>query len=149
MQLHHPDAGFGWYLSGGIFVSQISVSVGSEFVADTLSDWIDGVLEQHGEEVSAAGGLLGIHDWRLMRKYTSRARSIWFERMKRRPRQYLRRAVVVVGDTPLLKMAVAGANLMATLSLVGEVELAHDIQAVLHRHSIARPSVGPATAGAR
>jgi hypothetical protein len=59
--------------------------------------------------------------------------------MKRRPARYLRRAVVVVGDSPLLKMAVAGAHLMATLSLVGQVELAHDIDEVLRRHPLRRP----------
>ena len=34
-------------------------------------------------DIADAGGLLGIHDWRRLRSYTSDARTLWFSRMKR------------------------------------------------------------------
>ena len=139
-QFHDPDVGYAWYVLGGSMVTQINVPDGNEFVANTLSDWIDAVLADHADEVAQAGGLLAVHDWRLLCSYSSRARTTWYERMKQRPKNYLRRAVVVVGDTPLLKMAVAGARLMATLSLVGDVELAHDIDKVLAQYPLRRPA---------
>jgi len=41
-----------------------------------------------------------------------------FERMKKRPKGYLRKAIVIIADNPLLKMAVAGGNLLAAISLM-------------------------------
>jgi hypothetical protein len=139
--LYDPDAGFAWYTGSGILITQVCAERGTAPVATILSNWIDETLASHREEIAQSGGLFAVHDWRQVRRYDSAARSVWFERMKKRPKGYLRKAIVIIADNPLLKMAVAGGNLLAAISLDGhtKVELASDIHAVMRQHSLMPP----------
>lgn len=142
VQYADPDVGFAWYAGNGTIVTQICVTHGTAPGVTVVSDWIDLLLEAHREELAQAGGMLGIHDWRRVSKYDSDARKIWLERIQRRPKGYLRKAVVIVADNPLLKMAIAGANMLVAVASRGEgqIELATNAYEVLRKYGVQAPA---------
>ena len=137
-----PDVGFAWYVGNGAIVTQVCATVGTARCATVVSDWIDKLLEAHGTDISNAGGLLGIHDWRRIQKYESEARTIWFARILRRPKGYLRKAVVITADNPLLRMAIAGGNLLMAVKRSSEarIETATNAYEVLRAYEIPIPT---------
>ena len=136
LQFSDPDVGFAWYVGKGIIVTQASATHGTVRVATVVSDWIDELRERHHEEFDRFGGVLGIHDWRRIRTYESDARKVWVERINKRPPGYLRKAVVIVGDSPLLKMAVAGANMFLAVASRndGRIEVATNVYQILNKY---------------
>jgi len=141
IQFTDPEVGFAWYLSPGILVTQATTAHASGRVAVVLSDWVDLVRERHHEELSRCGGMLGIHDWRRFRSYASEARRTWMQRIQRRPKGYLRKGVIIIADSPLIKMAVAGANMVVTLASRGDsqFEIATSATQVLREYNLRPP----------
>lgn len=141
IQCSDIDVGFAWYAGNGIIVTQITGVYGSARVATVLSDWIDLLLDTHNAEIADAGGMLGIHDWRRVKKYDSDARRIWIDRIRQRPKGYLRKAVVIVSDNPLLKMAIAGVNMIVSVASRGEgqIEIATNAYEVLRKYDVQTP----------
>lgn len=144
IQFFEPEIAYAWYTHGATFVTQALIVSTNVYVVSILNDWLDDVTRTHREEIERAGGLLAIHDWRRIRKYDSASREAWFARMRARPSNYLRKAIVVVGDAPLLKMALAGANLLTALHLKSQVQIASNCYQVLREHGVIRPGE-PAT----
>jgi len=125
-------------------VGQVSGTHGTARMASVFSDWLDEVVATHELEIAQAGGFVAIHDWRQLTGYDSEARRIWLGRMGERAKRhpgYLRKAVVIIADNPLLKMAVAGGNLVATLASRGksQVEIATNAVEVLARYQVRPP----------
>jgi hypothetical protein len=141
VQLSDPDVGFGWYTSSGTLVTQALPSHATSRVSEVLSNWVDLVLEAHREEIDRCGGLLGIHDWRRFRSYDSEARRNWMQRIQRRPKGYLRKGVIIIADNPLIKMAVAGANMIVSLASGGHsnFEIATNATQILHKYDVRPP----------
>jgi len=142
VQMSDPDVGFAWYAGNGTIVTQATTIRGTAHAATVLSDWIDQLLEANRTEIAQAGGLLGIHDWRRIQKYESAARKIWVERIHQRPRGYLRKAVVVIADNPLLKMAIAGANLFVAVASrdQGQIEVSTNAYETLRKYGVRTPT---------
>jgi|GEM_PF-1581168 len=142
VQLSHPEVGFAWYTSSATLVTQALPSHATERIAEVLSDWVDFVLERHRKEIQQCGGLLGIHDWRRFRSYDSEARQKWQQRIERRPKGYLRKGIIIVANNPLIKMAVAGANMVVSLASGGhsQFEIATNAFEVLRKYEVRRPS---------
>jgi hypothetical protein len=143
IQLSDPDVGFAWYTSAATLVTQATPAHATPYAADVLSNWVDLVLERHHEEIKHYGGLLGVHDWRRFRSYDSEARRRWLQRIERRPKGYLRKGVIIVSDSPLLKMAVAGANMVVALASGGDsqFEIATNALQTLQKYDVRRPMV--------
>jgi len=141
LQFSDPDVGFAWYTHAATLVTQATPTHATSYAADVLSNWVDQVLESHHEEINHYGGLLGIHDWRRFRSYDSEARRRWLQRIERRPKGYLRKGVIIVLDNPLLKMAVAGANMAVALASGGEsqFEIATNALQTLQKYDVRRP----------
>jgi hypothetical protein len=141
IQCSDPEIGFAWYAGQGIIVTQITGTHGTARAATVLSDWIDELLDSNASDLAKYGGMLGIHDWRRVLKYDSAARKVWYARIHRRPKGYLRKAVVIVADNPLLKMAVAGANMAIAVASRGEgqIEVATNAQAILSKYCVTAP----------
>ncbi|HEY5961995.1 MAG TPA: hypothetical protein VIV60_35800 [Polyangiaceae bacterium] len=139
IQFSNPEVGFAWYVSPGILVTQATAVHANGRIAAVLSDWVDLVLEAHREEFSRCGGMLGIHDWRRFRSYDSDARRLWMERIRRRPKGYLRKGIIIVGQSPLIKMAVAGANMIVTLATGGQFEIATNASQVIREYDVRPP----------
>jgi hypothetical protein len=141
LHLSDPDVGFAWYAGAGTVVTQVITSHGTARAATVVSDWIDELRERYATDLENAGGLLGIHDWRRLRKYDSSARQIWVDRIRRRPKGYLRKAVVIVNDNPLLKMAVAGVNLFVAVASrdQGQIEITTNAYEALRKYGIRSP----------
>jgi hypothetical protein len=76
-----------------------------------------------------------------VRKYDSSARQIWVDRIHRRPKGYLCKVVVIVVDNPLLKMAVAGANLLVAVASrdQGQIEITTNAYETLRKYGIRAP----------
>jgi hypothetical protein len=142
IQFSDPEVGYAWYTASATLVTQALPTHASARVSDVLSDWVDLVLQRHREEINRHGGLLGIHDWRRFRSYDTEARRRWLQRIQCRPKGYLRKGVIVIADSPLIKMAVAGANMIVTIASGGEsqFEIATNALQVLHKYDVRRPS---------
>jgi hypothetical protein len=139
-QRYDEAYGFLWYCGGGLLVSQTVVDHGTVEAAHAYHDTADQVLATCAEDMERSGGLYVIHDLRQLRTYDAAARKVWQERMRRRGRGYLRGSTVVVREaSPLLKMAVQGVNMMASLNLGSRIELSTDLSAVLRKHRVAPP----------
>jgi hypothetical protein len=135
-----PHYGYVWYLGQGLIVSHITVAHGSSDAACAYHDFEEAVLADHAAEVRAAGGIFVIHDWRAMESYDASARVVWQERMRQRPKGYLRGSVVCVARAnALLKMAVQAANVVASVTHGAKVELTTDLVTTLRNHGAERP----------
>jgi hypothetical protein len=127
-----PRYGYAWYCGQALIVSHITVSHGTEAAATAYHDFESSVLRDHAAEVAEYGGIFVIHDWRAMVTYDAGARRIWQDRMQSRKKGYLRGSVVcLTRATPLLRMAVQAANLVASVTHGAKVELTTDIDAAL------------------
>ena len=142
IQLNDPDVGFAWHVGNSTIVTQISSDHGTAHTATVLSDWLDQLVARHKAEIESGNGLIAIHDWRKVKRYDSAARVIWFERMKQRPKGYLRKAVVITADNPLLKMAIAGGNLILAVLSGSQptIELATNAYEVLRKYQVKAPT---------
>ena len=125
-----------------MLVSQFTVETANLASAAFLQDQIDRVLALRADEISAQNGLFILHDFRAATRYDSDARIAFFERMRKRPRGYMRRSVTCVRSTPLLRMIVQAGNLAATLVSGSVSEMALDPEPVLRAHLITPPSAG-------
>ena len=138
-----PHYGFAWYCGKGLVVSHVAVTRGSVPAAHAYHDYEDLMLLEHAEEIEEAGGLFVIHDWRAMETNDPEAGRVWQARMAKRPKRYLRGSIVcLVKATPLLRMAVQAANLVASVSQGAKVELTRDIETALRAHGAAAPPAG-------
>lgn len=141
IQFRDPEVGFAWYTSAATLVTQVIPKHASARVSAVLSDWVDMVREKHQDDIARHGGLLGIHDWRSFRTYDTEARRLWLQRIERRPKGYLRKGVIIISDSPLIKMAVAGANLIVALASGGksQFEIATDAAGIVDKYNVQRP----------
>jgi len=139
-QLVDDRFGFAWFIAPAVFVNQLVDAHATVTTVDALHDAIDHVIEVRRAELEAEGGITIIHDWRVLRGYDSEARQRYLDRMRRRAPGYIKTAAVVVGTTPLLRMAVQTANVLMALRTGGNLELATDLDTVLRRYAVGVPS---------
>lgn len=141
VQLADPQLGYAWYTQPATFVNQLLVERATVDHANRLHDIIDQVIERESEDIAAHGGLLIVHDWRQLSKYDSEARKAFVGRMRSREPGYLRGAVAVVPNTPLLRMAVQTANLVMAMRAGGKLEITTSVGPALAKHGVAVPTV--------
>lgn len=132
--------GFAWYASPAVLVTQTVLACGTAAAAHAIMDVIDEHLARHADEVSAEGGLLIVHDFREMHGYVTEARQVWLARMRQRERGYLRGAVAILPDTPMLKMAAQTVNMFLALNSSAKLTLANEPREVLRRFGVRAPS---------
>jgi hypothetical protein len=143
VQFFDPIYGFAWYCGDGVIVSHVTVQHGTEAAAHAYHDYEETILREKASEVQAANGIFVLHDWRSLQSYDGEGRRAWQRHMKARRKGYLRGSVVcLVKASPLLKMAVQAANVVASVAHGAKVELADDVEACLRAHGISPPSVG-------
>lgn len=144
LQLHVADFGYFWFGQPAVLVDQTLHAHATERDATLIHDVVDQVLVDRKEEVEAAGGLFVVHDWRSLETYGGDARRTFMARMRRRKPGYLRGAVAVLpkAASPLLRMALEGANLFAAVALHRRIQVAHDITQVLKAHGVTPPPIG-------
>lgn len=141
-QLADPRFGRAWFCRPAVFVNQLHVDHATAETVSALHDAIDAVLHRRRAEIAEAGGIVMIHDWRRLQGYSPEARRVYLERMRARAPGYLKVAVAIVPDTPLLRMAVQTANVLMALRIGGTLELATDPEPVLQRYGVRTPLPG-------
>jgi hypothetical protein len=144
IQWCRADLGFAWYMEPATLVTQALVPVGSVETACAYMDLGDAVIRHKWKEIQAAGGLLILNDWRSVKTYDSGARRVLLERMRRRPKGFLRHTVMCLPHAagPLLRLAVQTANLTIAMMGGGKVELCDDIQGAVKKHRLTGPKAG-------
>lgn len=142
VQRFDPVFGFVWYTAPAALISQTTVPHITLAAVRTLQDHIDRAIEHRRVENAQAGGLLIIHDWRIVKGYDQDARREFFARMRGRPRAYMRHAVTCVSLSPILRMAVEAGNLVATLVSGAKSEVASDPAPVLRQWGVVPPAPG-------
>lgn len=139
VQAFDPAFGYCWYTQPATFVTQLCIEHGTLASARFIQDHIDLVLEHRSEEVASAGGLLIIHDWRAATGYEAEARREFLDRLRARPRSYLRHAVTCMSLAPMLRMVVEAGNLVLTLVTGAKGEIARDPSPILAKHRVEAP----------
>lgn len=143
VQLADPRLGYLWFIAPNVLVTQAQIPHAGVEAAHAVHDWIDRVHTTRRADIDRAGGLVCIHDWRLLGGYDAAARRAYQERMRARPKGYLKAAhTIVPSSTPLLRMAVEAGNLAAQLGSGGRVVLATDPSSVLAKLGVHAPAVG-------
>lgn len=133
------EFGHAWWAEPAVLVFQSAVTHADVAGAIALQDLIDEVRAASAPTIEAEGGLVCIHDFRSLKTHDSAARAKFVERMRRRPKGYLRAAVVVL-DTQnrFLRLAIETANLVAATFASGRVEVVSTpVDAIARTH--ARP----------
>lgn len=141
----HGVFGHAWWAEPAVLVFQSSVTHADVAGAIALQDLIDEVRDAARPAIDGAGGLVCIHDFRSLETHDSAARAKFVERMRRRPKGYLRAAVVVM-DTQnrFLRLAIETANLVAATFASGRVEVVSS-----PAEAIARVGARPSPVGTR
>ncbi len=142
MQAYDLAFGFAWYTEPATFVTQLAVEHGTLDSARFIQDHIDLVLAHRADEIARHGGLLILHDWRVGKGYDADARREFMERLRARPRDYLRHAVTCITVTPMLRMGIEAGNLVLTLVTGRKGEVGLDPVPVLARHGVVVPRRG-------
>lgn len=133
-----------WRFAPGVLVSQSRGSVATLPIVKNLTQVVDLVLKHDRGDSPEAPGIVLFHDWRSFESYDSAARKYLLDRMRTRPRGYVRRTLVVVPPTPLWRMALAGANLIYSFLSVAAPEIYTDIHKALTSAELAGlPSPAP------
>jgi hypothetical protein len=131
-----------WFVEPNVFINQAQVTHADVGAAVAVHHWIDRALAARRDTIADAGGLVIMHDWRLLEGYDSDARRVFLDRMRTRPTGYLKAAYAVVPPTPFFRMAIQAANLVAALRGGGRVEVAIDPGPILARLGIVPPPAG-------
>lgn len=142
--VQHQDEhyGYAWYCGDALIVSHITTPHGTSAAARSYHDYETHMLREHADDCRRCGGLFVIHDWRAMETYDADARRVWQDRMRERPKGYLRGSTVCVASAgALLRMAVQAANLVASVVHGAHVELTTELEATLRKHHV--PLTGP------
>lgn len=142
VQVFEPAFGFVWYTQPATYVTQMAVPHGTLASARVIQDHIDLLLVHRAEEIAAHGGLLILHDWRGASGYDADARREFTERLRARPRDYLRHAVTCVVMTPMLRMVVEAGNLVTTLVTGKKSVVVNDPAPVLREQRVEVPPPG-------
>lgn len=123
-----------------MIVSQLTISHATLAAVEAYHGFEERILQERAADLRAAGGLFAVHDWRSLESYDGAARSDWQERMRSRPKGYLRGSVVCVERAnALLKMAVQAANMVASITHGAKVELTTELAPALQRHGVKKP----------
>jgi hypothetical protein len=136
-----------WYTSPGVFVSQLVIERASLEDAKKLTSVVDEVIRIKRDDFAAHGGLLILHDWKLLKAYDTPARSHLFAHTRARKKGEVRGVVVSLTLTPLLRMAVEAGNALLTATTGRSVEIVPAISSALGKHGVRRPSDSDALRG--
>lgn len=147
IQAYDPAFGFAWYAEPATFVTQLTLEHGTLESARFIQDHIDLVLTHRADEIAQHGGLLVIHDWRVATGYDVDARREFIDRLRERPRNYLRHAVTCLSVSPVLRMVVEAGNLVLTLVTGRKGEITSDPASVLDRLGVVAPPRGARVPG--
>ena len=142
VQLADRRLGYLWFVAPNVLVTQAHIAHASVEAAHAVHDWIDRVHASRRADIDRCGGLVCVHDWRLLGGYEASARRVYQDRMRARPKGYLKTAYTIVPSTPLLRMAVEAGNLAAQLGSGGRVVLATDPASVLAKLDLHAPPAG-------
>jgi hypothetical protein len=143
VQWWHESVGYAWFVEPGVFISQLAVERATVEVAERIQDAFDAVLAVEGERLRAIGGIAVIHDWRSMQSHEPRARRAFTDRMRRRPKGYLKEAVLCIHLNPLTRLAVEVSNLVvAVVSPGARLRVVNDPEPELERLGVRVPAPG-------
>lgn len=136
--------GYIWYASPGVFVSQLVIQRASLEDAKKLTGLVDEVIRVKRDDFAAYGGLLILHDWKILKAYDAPARSHLFAHTRSRKKGDVRGVVVSLTLTPLLRMAVEAGNALLTATTGRSVEIVPAISSALGKYDVRRPADGSA-----
>ena len=139
--------GYIWYTSPGVFVSQMLRETATVEDARALTDCVDRVLEAKRADFAVHGGLLILHDWRILKTYDAAARSHLFTHTRSRKTGDVRGVIVSLTLTPLLRMAVEAGNALLTATTGRSVEIVPAISVALGKHGVLAPTDAASLAG--
>jgi hypothetical protein len=132
--------GFVWYTSPGILVSQLNIEHATIEHARTLSGFVDAVISEKRSDFAQLGGLLMLHDWKLMKTYDTAARSHLFNHTRKRAKGDVRGVIVSLTLTPLMRMAVEAGNALLTATTGRSIEVVPAISSALGKYRVDKPS---------
>jgi hypothetical protein len=131
--------GLAWFTRPAAFVTQSLITHGTVAAAAMTEAAIDRVLTMFPREVTAARGLLVIHDWRRVTSFDPRVIQFYVDRLTVRNKSALRAIVIGMKVNPLARLAMQAVS--GTISRVHglEVEVSADLESTLVKYNVQRP----------
>lgn len=127
-----PHYGYVWFGGEAMLVSHLVSTHGDTPAVDAYHELEEAILERYEAKIEAAGGLYAVHDWRAAATYDREARLLWQQKMRERPRGYLRGSTVCVNNaSPFMRMAISAGNLVAAVSQGAEVIVSTSVEETL------------------
>ena len=132
--------GYLWYASPGVLVSQLILERATLDDARALTSCVDIVVRAKQADFASHGGLLILHDWKLLKAYDTAARSHLFAQLRTRKKGDVRAVIVSLTLTPLLRMAVEAGNALLTATTGRSVEIVPAISGALGKYGVQQPN---------
>ncbi len=140
------STGYAWYAQPAVLITLAVQPHGTLEAAANATSLVNLVLQKRAAEVSEAGGLLILHDWRLVSTWDADARRHLMDRARSSEQRSIRGVLVAMNVGPILGAILQTACMI--YSIGGKyMEIVRDIPAALARYQIATP--GPLAADLR
>lgn len=131
--------GVAWYTRPAAFITQAHIEHGTVASAMLTETVIDRMIARYPADITAAKGLLVIHDWRRVTSFDPGVLGFYADRLGTRNRSAIRAIILGVKMSALSRIAMQAAS--GTIARVHglEFELSSDLASVLVKYNVQRP----------
>jgi len=132
------STGFAWYTQPAVLVTQAAHAHATVEAAVNAINVINFVLAKREADISAAGGLLILHDWRLVTSWDADARRHLMNRARTHDKRLVRGVLVAMTVNPILGACLQTACMLYSLGRK-HMEIVRDVPAALLKYQIVAP----------
>lgn len=127
------DLGYCWWLpEKGALVVQTSITHGDMRGSEALQDYLDKLLARESEVIAQFGGLAIVHDWRSVQTFDSGAAAHTVQRIRERPRNYLRSlALIITAENSFVQVSLQMASSIFAFKMSKKIVFTKDPRAAL------------------
>jgi hypothetical protein len=138
VQLQTPH-GYLWYTSPGVMVTQAHIEHADLGSVIPMSQHTDALFELRRDELAKLGGLLIMHDWRMVKSYDPDTRKHLIRRVQERPRGLVRGVVIAVSINAFLRAAVQVASAIMSATTGARLQMVDSLSPSLIEHGVKTP----------
>jgi hypothetical protein len=132
VHVHEPAFGYFWFFEEKLtVVTQTTIPHGTLAAVDPFLLLMDAVVVRAGKRLAAGESLQIVHDWRSMQGYDAAARLRLAERIRSRPKGYVRGTILVVSAGGLWRMALSVIDLVFAFLRVPAPSITTDVEQAL------------------
>jgi hypothetical protein len=131
--------GYVWYTNPGVMVTQAHITHADLASVIPMSEDIEALFQLKREELARLGGLLIIHDWRMVKSYDSETRKHLIKRIQNRKRGLVRGVIIAVSLNPFLRTAVQVASAIMSATTGARLQMVDSLSPALIENHVQLP----------